>query len=83
MTLTEYMNQEEPVWRPKVILSEGEFINHGSTKSGNDKFTFIEIPALHEKYGISGNYIQVEDYPELYTMSDQGNIRRLSCFNLK
>lgn len=82
MTLTEYMNQVDPARMPKVILTEGEFIVHDSIKQGVEKLTFIEIPAIYKRYGCSGSYIQMNNDPELYAMSDQGNIRRLSCFRL-
>jgi len=82
MTLTEYINQVDPIRNPNVVLEKNEFITSESIWNGVEKLTFIEIPALYTKYRISGNYIQIDDRPELYTMSDDGNVKRLSCFRL-
>ncbi len=82
MTLTEYMNQDDPIRNPVVILTKDEFVEHHSIWNGSEHLSFIEIPSRHKKYGIDGNYIQIDVSRELYTHCENGNPKRLSCFRL-
>lgn len=82
MTLTEYINQNEPQRMPNVILQEGEFTCGQPFKAGNDILQMVTIPILWEKYKIGRPYIKVNDSKQLYTTDENGNKRRISCFRL-
>lgn len=82
MTLTEYLNQVDPIRMPNVVLVKSEYRVIDSIKQGQNKITFIEIPALYKRFGIDGTYQQINDFPELYTITGDGNKRAVSCFRM-
>jgi len=82
MTLTEYLDQKVPARMPRVFLLASECRKLETHFSGRDAITSWEIPALWEKWGISGIYVSVNDGKLLYTTDHDGNRRSLSCFLL-
>lgn len=82
MTLTEYLNQPEPQKMPNVVLKEGEYKIHQTIKAGQDTLTLIEIPAIWERFGATGNYIQKNGGATLYTQDADGNAKSPSCFKI-
>lgn len=82
MTLSEYLNQACAVWHPIVILTEDEYVVHQTVKTVTDTLRCIEIPALHERFGVNGIYIQKNNEIRLYCQDEHGNPRSLSVFNI-
>ena len=82
MNLQEYLNQSNPTKGNRVYLEPGEYIKHNITHSGNETRNIVEIPILHEKFGINGTYVQKNGQPDLYTHDQDGNALKLSCFSL-
>lgn len=78
MTLTEYLNQKDPVRMPDVLLQEGEYI----------KGVTIQIPGayiLTQVFinGIDHEYVERSDRAHLYTTDGDGNPKSPSCFRIK
>jgi DUF438 domain-containing protein len=82
MTLTEYLNQADPVRMPNVFLTENEYIKHNTIQIGRDKLTSITIPAIWEHFKVNGAYVQKNDSTALYSQDEHGNTKSLSCFIL-
>jgi hypothetical protein len=82
MTLQEYLNQENPVRMPKVLLQPEEFVIHLTIKVGVDTLRLVSIPAIWDRFKMSGNYVQVNDQPCLKTQDEDGNPKKYSCFYL-
>jgi len=81
MTLTEYINQKNPVRFPKVILELDEYQVTHTIKVGQDILRFISIPAIWLRYKASG-YVQKNNQEQLYTMDQDGNPKYLSVFKI-
>ena len=79
MTLTEYINQENPVWGNVVYLEPNEYIEHFYP---NENLSLINIPIIYEKYGLDGMYIMYKDCDILYTQDDNGKPKKRSVFRI-
>lgn len=53
MTLTEYINQKNPVRYPRVNLEPDEYQVTHTIKVGQDILRFISIPAIWLRYKVS------------------------------
>ena len=76
MTLTEYLNQEDPARMPNVILSEGEYEVWNTAGVKPYRFTHINIPVFR------GSYVVKEGETNLYTQDQFGYPKSRSCFHL-
>ena len=83
MTLTEYLNQDDPKKMPRVELANDEVKFGIQYMIARVAFTReVTIPALWEKYKIPGTYIQKNRDPTLWTSDQDGNPVARSCFSL-
>ena len=80
MTLTEYLNQIEPVFGNVVYLEPNEYVEHYCS---NEDLRLIEIPIIHEKYGLDGTYVMYKDSDILYTQDKNGKPKSRSVFRIK
>lgn len=77
MTLTEYLNQSNPIKMPNVILAEREYkIGLKISLPNNESITQIFIPAVNTYY------IQKNGDTVLFTCDKDGNPKAKSCFNI-
>jgi len=76
MTLTEYLNQEDPARMPNVILAEGEYEVWNTAGIKPYRFTHINIPVFR------GSYVVKEGETNLYTQDQFGYPKSRSCFHL-
>lgn len=81
MTLTEYLNQADPVHMPFVMLEQTEIKVWQVIP--RIKKALVEVPKLYEAYGVNAQYIIEEGDPALWVMDNDGNPRARSCFRLK
>ena len=81
MTLTEYINQKNPVRSPRVTLEPSEYEITHTIKVGQDILRFIYIPAIWLRYKASG-YVQKNNQEQLYTMDQDGNPKYLAVFKI-
>jgi len=80
MTLTEYINQENPVWGNVVYLEPNEYEEHYCP---NTDLRSIYIPSIYKKYGLHGNYVGYKDGQILYTQGENGKPKSRSVFRIK
>jgi len=73
MTLTEYLNQETPAYKPDVVLQLDEII---TWKSGSGYGIQIKLLPQHSYWVDKGTC-------NLYVMDADGNPSALSCFRLE
>jgi hypothetical protein len=76
MTLTEYLNQEDPARMPNVILAEGEYEVWNTAGVKPYRFTHISVPS------VKGSYVVKEGETNLYTQDGFGYPKSRSCFHL-
>lgn len=76
MTLTEYLNQQDPVRMPHVALQPGEYILGHFFGAPGRRIAEVFLP----KIGYS--YCVYEGNKRLYTVDDNGNPKSPSCFYL-
>jgi hypothetical protein len=76
MTLTEYMNQESPVYRPKVLLDPGEYT------VGSFIGSEFHMRASVWVKGLGHEYIVKECGTILYSSDGEGNPVSISVFHL-
>lgn len=76
MTLNEYINQVNPIRFPKVILKEEEYLVIAKSSTGE----MISIPKLDEAMKNWFYYFRYFESKLLWTMDDNGNPKKLSCF---
>jgi hypothetical protein len=83
MTLTEYLNQQEPKRNPNVILDKTEYTIGSSIKTGNKtlKMVFITDGSAELLWGIE--YVLINDDKTLWTTDKDGNPKARSCFSIK
>lgn len=74
MTLTEYLNQENPVRMPKVLLDPSEYFVGNFFGAYGARVADVSIK------GIEFSYVLKEGNPNVYTTDSQGNPDRPSCF---
>lgn len=76
MTLTEYLNQKEPVKMPYVELQEGEYWQGGFIGIVNRiaPLTINDLPY---------SYVVKEGSNHVYTTDKFGEPKTLSCFHIK
>jgi len=74
MTLTEYINQKEPIRKPKVILQDGEYKFGVTHTKGLDKVTQVFIKGFPYEYSVTNKR------GCLYTTDSDGNQKKLSVF---
>ncbi len=82
MTLTEYLNQQNPARMPRVVLEETEIVRMHKIRAGGRTIqnVFIwtgDMPKILFEYCI------VDDGITLYTTDKDGNPKKPSCFSLK
>ena len=83
MTLTEYLNQDDPVKMPHVELEDDEVKFGIQYMIARAPFIReVTILALWEKYQIPGTYIQKNRELTLWTSDQDGNPVARSCFSL-
>lgn len=83
MTLNEYINQTDPQPDVKVVLKEGEYIQHDAIKvTPFSVQTAVDIPAVTQRYGIKDNYIRIGICRQLFTKHSQTGVLRGSIFFL-
>lgn len=86
MTLTEYINQTNPVFMPNVLIQKGEFeISWASSRWEDGKrqeYRVISMPALNKKYNGTFRYLCAAGSTQLWTMDEHGNLDQRSTFNL-
>ncbi len=70
MTLNEYLNQEDPIRFPRVLVKENE-IKRGTNYKGH---TSIWI------HGIFNEYLLEDETGHVYTIDSFGNKKKLSVF---
>lgn len=80
MTLTEYLNQENPIFGNVVYLEPNEYIEHYCPYKD---LRLIEIPIIHKKYGLDGVYVMYKDCDILYTQDKIGKPKNKSVFRIK
>lgn len=80
MTLTEYLNQENPVFGNIVYLEPNEYNEHYCS---NKDLRSIEIPIIYEKYGIDGTYVMYKNSDILYTQDKNGKPKYKSIFRIE
>lgn len=87
MTLEEYLKQEDPSRKPYVLLEPHEYKLGVSYKvRGLDTYTqvFITSPLFHDAFpDLKGEYVMINQWPNLYTVDRDGNPRSISCFRIK
>jgi len=76
MTLTEYLNQENPVRQYNVELKEGEY--ELGLKIGNEQQVFI--PAINNLLKDHVEYVKKTGGNALWSRDEDGKPTRLSCF---
>ena len=76
MTLTQYLNQENPVRMPHVVLQTGEYSQGSFIGAPGKRFAPVSL------HGI-GFYCVKEGDTRLYTVDNDGNPKSPSCFHLK
>jgi len=76
MTLTEYLNQADPVRMPHVELEPNEYRIVASVNSACRTIQAVEVPAL------GMDYVKYEDENVLRVPDEDGNPRARSCFYL-
>ena len=74
MTLQEYLNQEDPIRRPIVMVSESEIKRGVHTKATG--FTSIWIKGIFNEYALQ------ERTGRIYTIDRDGNPSSPTVFNL-
>lgn len=77
MTLTEYLNQTAPKRQFGVMLELSEVQIWRVHKGFN-----VHIPALKERFGVQPTYFVQPDSSCLFTTDQDGNKKRISCFEL-
>lgn len=80
MTLTEYLNQTEPVSGNIVYLEPNEYKEFYYP---NEDLKLIHIPLIYEKYGLDGMYVMYNDCDILYTQNENGKPKSASVFRIK
>lgn len=82
MTLTEYINQKDPVRMPYVVLDRSEFKVLTTTKwTDGTTFTHVVIPHFGYTYVLRGKLGQYVGQT-LYTTNRDGNEKAASCFRI-
>ena len=76
MTLTEYLNQKDPIKMPEVILQDGEYEIWNTAGKAPNRFTHITIPAVNASYVVN------EGETQLFTQDKFGYPSKRSCFHL-
>lgn len=80
MTLTEYLNQADPVWSPQVLLEENEVNILDTIWVAGEKRSLVTINSTDEL--VDGlHYCLVRG--TLWVMDRDGNPRARSVFRLK
>lgn len=78
MTLTQYINQKEPIHFPNVILEENEYTVVSSLKIAGE---------IHKRVYINTKSLAAIEYcligTKLYTTDKDGNPKNISCFRIK
>lgn len=72
--LTEYLNQENPVRMPRVVLQDDEYTLGFELKTINSTVQEVYIK------GIPYTYCMYNGRSILYTTDSDGNPKKLSCF---
>ena len=80
MTLTEYLNQENPVWNPNVILKNDEVIVLTTIKVAGEKRSLVKVNS-EDSLLKDIHYCLVNH--RLYVMDYDGNPRKPSVFRLE
>jgi hypothetical protein len=86
ITLSEYLDQKEPVRMPYVVLKENDYnLGHWYGVEGKKRAS-LWIPALSSVLppnGVNPEYVVIEGLHQVYTTDSDGNPVRSSCFHLE
>lgn len=74
MTLAEYLNQQDPVKMPMVILAQNEYHQGNFIGIPGFKIASVTIPEIGYTYCVK------EYNKRLYTTDEDGNPKSPSCF---
>jgi hypothetical protein len=84
MTLTEYLNQEDAVYMPRVLLEESEYELLMRTEDEKYFYLHVRVPSVNFKYIVQ--YFKTHTEPHwkrLYTTNQDWEILKNSCFFIK
>jgi hypothetical protein len=80
MTLTEYLNQADPVWSPIVLLEEKELDILSTIRVAGEERSLVTIRSEHPLLR-SVHYLRIRN--RLWVMDRDGNPRDRSVFHIK